>query len=68
MTNQGIRYFGLNKVSNWHIKYHLGKSHELGVNTKEMYEVFAVANIVGGTIVVPHTRRAAEYWEALVEN
>ena len=47
------------------IKYHLGKSHELGVNTEEMYEVFAVANIVGGTIVVPHTRRAAEYWEAL---
>lgn len=47
------------------IKYHLGKSHELGVNSKEMYEVFAVANIVGGTIVVPHTRRAAEYWEAL---
>jgi hypothetical protein len=27
--------------------------------------VFAVANIVGGTIVVPHTRRAAEYWEEL---
>lgn len=50
------------------IKYHLGKSHELGVNTKEMYEVFAVANIVGGTIVVPHTRRAAEYWEVLNEN
>jgi len=47
------------------IKYHLGKSHELGVNTEEMYEVFAVANIVGGTIVVPHTRRAAEYWEEL---
>ncbi len=50
------------------IKYHLGKSHELGVNTEEMYEVFAVANIVGGTIVIPHTRRAAEYWEALEEN
>jgi AhpD family alkylhydroperoxidase len=47
------------------IKYHLGKSHELGVTTKEMYEVFAVANIVGGTIVIPHTRRAAEYWEEL---
>lgn len=47
------------------IKYHLGKSHELGVNTDEMYEVFAVANIVGGTIVIPHTRRAAEYWEEL---
>ena len=49
------------------IKYHLGKSHELGISTEQMYEVFAVANIVGGTIVIPHTRRAAEYWEALQE-
>ncbi|MBI5858887.1 MAG: carboxymuconolactone decarboxylase family protein [Sphingobacteriales bacterium] len=49
------------------IKYHLGKSHELGVSTEEMYEVFAVANIVGGTIVIPHTRRAAEFWEELTE-
>ena len=45
------------------IKYHLGKSKELGVTTDEMYEIFAVANIVGGTIVIPHTRRAAEYWD-----
>src|ERR1700754_2542009 len=50
------------------IKYHLGKCYELGVNTEEMYEVFAVANIVGGTIVIPHTRRAAEYWEVLCED
>ncbi|TAM92934.1 MAG: carboxymuconolactone decarboxylase family protein [Chitinophagaceae bacterium] len=49
------------------IKYHLGKCHESGVNTEEMYEIFAVANIVGGTIVIPHTRRAAEYWEELAE-
>lgn len=48
------------------IKYHLGKSHELGITTEQMYEVFAVANIVGGTIVIPHTRRAAEYWEELL--
>src|SRR5688572_10887045 len=47
------------------IKYHLGKCHELSVSTEELYEVFAVANIVGGTIVIPHTRRAAEYWEEL---
>lgn len=47
------------------IKYHLGKCAELGVTTPQMYEIFAVANIVGGTIVIPHTRRAAEYWEAL---
>jgi AhpD family alkylhydroperoxidase len=48
------------------IKYHLGKAYEQKVTTEEIYEVFAVANIVGGTIVVPHTRRAAEYWELLL--
>ncbi|MBU3742938.1 MAG: carboxymuconolactone decarboxylase family protein [Sediminibacterium sp.] len=50
------------------IKYHLGKSKDCGVNTAEVYEVFAVANIVGGSIVIPHTRRAAEYWEELQQN
>ena len=49
------------------IKYHVGKCHEQGVTTDELYEIFAIANIVGGTIVIPHTRRAAEYWEALQE-
>ena len=48
------------------IKYHLGKCFEEGVTTEEIYEIFAVANIVGGTIVIPHTRRGAEYWEALI--
>ncbi|MBR9831930.1 carboxymuconolactone decarboxylase family protein [Acidiluteibacter ferrifornacis] len=47
------------------IKYHLGKSFENGVTKEEVYEVFAIANIVGGTIVIPHTRRAAEYWDEL---
>jgi AhpD family alkylhydroperoxidase len=49
------------------IKYHLGKCFELGINTEELYEIFAVANIVGGTIVIPHTRRAAEFWEELLK-
>jgi AhpD family alkylhydroperoxidase len=48
------------------IKYHLGKCHDEGLTTEEVYEIFAVANIVGGTIVIPHTRRGAEYWEALI--
>ena len=48
------------------IKYHLGKCRELGLRTEEIYEIFSVANIVGGTIVIPHTRRAAEYWEELM--
>ena len=47
------------------IKYHLGKCYELQCTTEEIYEVFAVANLVGGSIVIPHTRRAAEYWDAL---
>jgi AhpD family alkylhydroperoxidase len=50
------------------IKYHLGKCHELKITTEQVYEIFAVANIVGGTIVIPHTRRAAEYWEVLLGN
>jgi len=50
------------------IKYHLIKCHEQGINTEEMYEIFAVANIVGGTIVIPHTRRAAEFWEELTNS
>ena len=48
------------------VKYHLGKCHEAGVTSEQMFEIFAVANIVGGTIVIPHTRRAVEYWEELV--
>jgi AhpD family alkylhydroperoxidase len=47
------------------IKYHLEKCFEQGVTTAEMFEIFSVANLVGGTIVIPHTRRALEYWEEL---
>ncbi len=47
------------------IKYHLGKCHELNVTKEEIFEVYAVANLVGGSICIPHTRRAVEYWEAL---
>lgn len=47
------------------IKYHLEKCHEEGITTAEIMEVFAIANLVGGTIVIPHTRRALEFWEEL---
>ncbi|MEJ2003685.1 MAG: carboxymuconolactone decarboxylase family protein [Cyclobacteriaceae bacterium] len=47
------------------IRYHLGKCHEHGFTKDQVFEVFAVANIVGGTIVIPHLRRAVEYWEEL---
>lgn len=45
------------------IKYHLGKCSENSVTDDELMEVFGIANLVGGTIVIPHTRRALEYWE-----
>src|ERR1051326_1108031 len=45
------------------VKYHLLKCHELGVTKEQVFEIFSVANIVGGTIVIPHTRRAVEFWE-----
>ena len=48
------------------VKYHLEKCFEQKISTEEMMEIFAVANIVGGTIVIPHTRRALEYWEELL--
>ena len=47
------------------IRYHIGKCFELGVSKAQLFEVFSVANIVGGSICIPHTRRAVEYWDAL---
>lgn len=35
------------------IKYHLGKCHELGVTTAEVFEIFSVANLVGGPSSFP---------------
>jgi AhpD family alkylhydroperoxidase len=49
------------------IKYHLEKCKDAGVTTEEVFEVFMIANLVGGTIVIPHTRRAVEFWEELVQ-
>ena len=47
------------------IRYHLGKCHEQGVATDELFEILSIANLVGGSICIPHTRRAVEYWDAL---
>jgi AhpD family alkylhydroperoxidase len=50
------------------VRYHLGKCFELGVTEEQVFEVFSIANLIGGTIVIPHLRRAVEYWEYLKEN
>lgn len=47
------------------VRYHLGKCRELGFSQAEVHEAMGVATLIGGTIVIPHLRRAFEYWEAL---
>ena len=47
------------------ISYHVGKCHELGVTEEELFETFSIGLVVGGSIVIPHMRRAVEFWEEL---
>ena len=47
------------------IKYHIIKCHENNVTKDEFFEIFSVALVVGGSIVVPHMRRAVEFLEEL---
>ncbi len=47
------------------VKYHLGKCHEAGLTTEQVNEAMGIATLIGGTIVIPHLRRAFEYWEEL---
>ena len=47
------------------VKYHLGKCKEQGFTTEQVNEAMGVATLIGGTIVIPHLRRAFEYWTAL---
>lgn len=47
------------------IKYHLETAYKQGVSRVEMMEAMGIATLVGGTIVIPHLRRAYEFWEAL---
>ncbi|WP_347175223.1 carboxymuconolactone decarboxylase family protein [Polaribacter uvawellassae] len=47
------------------IAYHLETAYKNGVTKEEMMETMSIATLVGGTIVIPHLRRAYEFWEAL---
>lgn len=47
------------------VRYHLGKCKDVGVTKAEVFEIFSIANLIGGTIVIPHLRRAVEYWNTL---
>jgi len=50
------------------IAYHLETCYKEGITKEEMMETMSIATLVGGTIVIPHLRRAYEYWEALENN
>ncbi|MBZ0326877.1 MAG: carboxymuconolactone decarboxylase family protein [Altibacter sp.] len=47
------------------VRYHLEECHKLGIAKEEVVEALSISLLIGGTIVVPHLRRAFEYWEAL---
>ncbi len=47
------------------IKYHLEATYKEGLKKEEVVEALGIATLVGGTIVIPHLRRAYEYWDAL---
>jgi len=47
------------------VKYHLETCHKEGIKKEEVVEALGIATLVGGTIVIPHLRRAYEYWDAL---
>lgn len=50
------------------VKYHLESSHKVGLKKEEVVEALSIATLVGGTIVIPHLRRAYEFWDELEAN
>ncbi len=49
------------------IKYHIIRCHEEGLSSEEMEEALAIGVIVGGTITIPHLRRAMETWDNITD-
>ena len=47
------------------ISYHVAQCKDAGVNRDEMFEAFSVALVVGGSIVIPHLRRAVDFLDRL---
>jgi len=47
------------------IKYHLEACYNEGISKEKVVETLSIGNLIGGTIVIPHLRKAYEYWDAL---
>jgi alkylhydroperoxidase/carboxymuconolactone decarboxylase family protein YurZ len=46
------------------VRYHIGQAVELGATDAEINETMEIALVVGGSIVIPHLRRAYEFRDA----
>ena len=49
------------------ISYHIAQCRDVGVNRDEFFEAFSVGLVVGGSIVIPHLRRAVDFLDQLEE-
>lgn len=49
------------------VSYHIMQCRKEGVTDAEMFDVFSVALVVGGSIVIPHLRRAVAFLDELAE-
>jgi AhpD family alkylhydroperoxidase len=49
------------------IRYHLERCVELGVEMDELTEAFEIALVQGGSVVIPHLRRAMDWLGELRE-
>jgi AhpD family alkylhydroperoxidase len=49
------------------ISYHVAQCKEAGVTREEFFETFGVGLVVGGSIVIPHLRRAVDFLDRLEE-
>ena len=47
------------------VKYHLQECHKNGVTSAELEEALNIGLVVGGSITIPHLRRAFDYWDIL---
>ena len=47
------------------ISYHVAQCKDAGVTREEMFEAFSVGLVVGGSIVIPHLRRAVDFLDRL---
>jgi len=47
------------------ISYHVAQCRQVGVSREELFEVFGIGLVVGGSIVIPHLRRAVDFLEQL---